>query len=127
MPKTSSEDRLASATEDLIAILKKLHPPTPFLDQGTKTNDAIRKLREIFIPKQQNEASTRVPGRASPRVNRQREEEQQQHFNTNRAATRVALPTIDEDEIGTKIMKTTTIQYNEGKSPTTLMMKNDTS
>ena len=41
MPKTSSEDRLASATEDLIAILKKPHPPTPFLDQGTKTNDAI--------------------------------------------------------------------------------------
>ena len=41
MPKTSSEDRLASATEDLIAILKKPHPPTPFLDQGTKTNNAI--------------------------------------------------------------------------------------
>ena len=40
MPKTSSEDRLASATKDLIAILKKPHPPTPFLDQGTKTNDA---------------------------------------------------------------------------------------
>ena len=32
MPKTSSEDRLASATEDLIAILKKPHSPTPFLD-----------------------------------------------------------------------------------------------
>ena len=32
-----------------------------------------------------------MPGRASPRV--------------NRAATRVELPTIDEDEIGTIIMK----------------------
>ena len=62
MPKTSSENRLASATEDLIAILKKPHPPTLFLDQGTKTNDAIRKLQEIFTPRQQNEASTRVPG-----------------------------------------------------------------
>ena len=41
MPKTSSEDRLASATKDLIVILKKLHPPTPILDQRTKANDAI--------------------------------------------------------------------------------------
>ena len=32
MQKTLSEDRLASATKDLIAILKKSHPPTPFLD-----------------------------------------------------------------------------------------------
>ena len=46
MPKTTSEDRLSSATKDLIAILKKLHPPKPFLDQGTKTNDNIRKLQE---------------------------------------------------------------------------------
>ena len=70
MSKTSSEDKLASATKDLIVILKKPHPPTPFLDQGTKTNDAIRKLQEIFTPRQQNEASTRVSERASPRVNR---------------------------------------------------------
>ena len=47
MPKTSAEDRLASATKDLIAILKKPHPPTPFLDQGTKTNDAIYKLQKF--------------------------------------------------------------------------------
>ena len=67
MPKTSSKDRLASATEDLVAILKKSHPPTPFLNQGTKTNDAIQKLQEIFTPRQQNE-STRVPGRAATRV-----------------------------------------------------------
>ena len=115
MPKTSSEDRLASATEDLIDILKKPHPPTPFLDQGTKTNDAIRKLREIFIPRQQNEASTRIPGRAATRVNRQLEEYQQQHFNANCTATRVELPTIDGDEIGTIIMKNynNTIQRGE--------------
>ena len=30
MPKISSEDRLASATKDIIAILKKPHQPTPF-------------------------------------------------------------------------------------------------
>ena len=114
MPKTSSEDRLASATEDLIAILKKPHPPTPFLDQGTKTNDAIRKLQEIFTPRQRNEASTRVPGRAATRVVRQPEEEQQQHFN-NRATPRVELPTINENEIGTIIMKNynNTIQRGE--------------
>ena len=105
MPKTSSEDRLASATEDLIAILEKPHPPTPFLDQGTKTSDAIRKLREIFTPRQQTEHTTRVRRRAATRVTTQSEEDQQQHFNSNRAPTRVELPTIDEDEIGTIIMK----------------------
>ena len=41
MPKTSSEDRLASATEDLVVILKKPHPPTSFTHQGTKTNNVI--------------------------------------------------------------------------------------
>ena len=49
MPKTSSENKLTSATEDLIAILKKPHPPTSFLDQGAKTNDAIRNLQEISL------------------------------------------------------------------------------
>ena len=96
MPSTSSEDRLASVTEDLVAILQQPHPPTPFLNQGTKTNDAINRLSEIFTPRQRNEAATRVAGQ---------QEDQHQHFNTNRVATRVALPTINEDEIGTKIMK----------------------
>ena len=52
MPKTLSEDRLAEATENLVEILQKSHPPTPFLDQGTKTNDAIQNLRKIFTPRQ---------------------------------------------------------------------------
>ena len=52
MPKTSSEDRLAEATENLIEILQKSHPPTPFLDQGTKTNDTIKELQKIFKPRQ---------------------------------------------------------------------------
>ncbi|OEU11422.1 hypothetical protein FRACYDRAFT_245985 [Fragilariopsis cylindrus CCMP1102] len=120
MPKTSSEDRLASVTEDLVAILQKPHPPTPFLDQGTTTNDAIDKLREIFTPRQQNAESTRVPAWAATRVVAGHPgEDQQQHFNTNRVATRVAtrvaLPTITKDEIGTKIMKNynNTIQRGE--------------
>ena len=50
MPKTSSEDRLAATLEDLTHILKNPHPKQPFLDQGTPTNDAIRKLQEIFNP-----------------------------------------------------------------------------
>ena len=50
MPKTSSEDRLAATIEDLTHILKHPHPKQPFLDQGTPTNDAIRKLQEIFNP-----------------------------------------------------------------------------
>ena len=89
MPKTSSEDRLASATEDLIAILKKPHPPTPFLDQGTKTNHAIRNLRKIFTPRQQTGLAARVRRRAATRVITQADEDQNQHFNTNRAPTRV--------------------------------------
>ena len=52
MPMTSSEDRLAEATENLVEILQKSHPPTPFLDQGTRTNDAIRELQKIFKPRQ---------------------------------------------------------------------------
>ena len=49
MPKTSSEDRLASATEDLTAILKKPHPPTPFLDQGTKTNMPFENYKKYSL------------------------------------------------------------------------------
>ena len=62
MPKTSSEDRLAATLEDLGHILKNPHPKQPFLDQGTPTNDTIRKLREIFHPPQEDTAaSRRVP------------------------------------------------------------------
>ena len=50
IPKTLSEDRLAATLEDLSEILKKPHPKTPFLQQGTETNDAIRKIRETFHP-----------------------------------------------------------------------------
>ena len=62
MPRTSSEDRLAATLEDLGEILKKPHPKTPFLQQGTVTNDAIRKIREIFHPPKSDTVA------ASPRV-----------------------------------------------------------
>jgi hypothetical protein len=45
MPDTSSEDRLTQITQDLITVLQKPHPKTPFLDQGDKTSDAIASLR----------------------------------------------------------------------------------
>ena len=56
-----------------------------------------------------------MPGQAATRVNRQPEEDQHQHFNMNCAATRVELPTINEDEIGTIIIKNynNTIQRGE--------------
>ena len=41
MPETSSADRLATVVEDLIAVLNNPHPPTPFLQRGDPTNDAI--------------------------------------------------------------------------------------
>ena len=53
MPQTSSEDQLAQVTHDLIIVLNKPHPPTPFLHQGDKTSDAMRTLKEIFQPPQQ--------------------------------------------------------------------------
>jgi hypothetical protein len=65
MPATSSEDRLAQVTQDLIAVLNKPHPRTPFLHQGDKTSDAIRQLTTIFRPPQRNATHDMVP---SPRV-----------------------------------------------------------
>lgn len=50
MPKTSSEDRLAATIEDLSHVLKNPHLKIPFLEQGTPTNDAIRKIQAIFNP-----------------------------------------------------------------------------
>ena len=47
MPETSSADRLAAVVEDLITILQKTHPPTPFLQKGDPTNDAIKQLQII--------------------------------------------------------------------------------
>ena len=50
MPTTSTTDRLARATEDLVAILQAEHPATPYLQQGTAVNDAMEQLTKIFSP-----------------------------------------------------------------------------
>ena len=57
-----SKDRLATVLENLVEIVKhKKHPATPYLQLGTKTNDAIRQLEEIFAPPTQDtDESSRV-------------------------------------------------------------------
>jgi hypothetical protein len=65
MPTTSTTDRLARATEDLVAILQQPHPATLFLQQGTIVNDAMKQLTQIFSPP--NRAITENPA-TTPRV-----------------------------------------------------------
>jgi hypothetical protein len=66
MPTTSTTDRLARASEDLVQILKQPHPATPFLlQQGTVINDAIKQLTKIFTPPNREETAIAAP---SPRV-----------------------------------------------------------
>ena len=66
MPATSSEDRLTQITQDLITVLQKPHPKTPFLDQGDKTSDAMAQLKMIFQPPQRNDTrNTASPPRVS--------------------------------------------------------------
>jgi hypothetical protein len=65
MPSTSTTDRLARATEGLVDIIKQPHPATPFLQQGTVVNDAIKQLTKIFSP--QYRAITENPA-TTPRV-----------------------------------------------------------
>jgi hypothetical protein len=65
MSTTSTTDRLARATEDLVTILQQEHPATPFLQQGTVVNDAMNQLTKIFTPPKREETATAAP---SPRV-----------------------------------------------------------
>jgi hypothetical protein len=65
MPTTSTADRLARAIEDLVKILQQPHPATPFLQQGTIVNDAMKQLTSIFSPPNRNETAMAAP---SPRV-----------------------------------------------------------
>lgn len=83
MPRTSSEDRLAVTFEDLSTILKNPYANTPSLQQGSPTNDAIRKLSEIFHPPKSDAAASprvaetvrppRVERRTAPRVSEKKE------------------------------------------------------
>jgi hypothetical protein len=65
MPTTSTTDRLARVTENLVAILQQPHPATTFLQQGTIVNDAMKQLTTIFSPPNRNETAMAAP---SPRV-----------------------------------------------------------
>jgi hypothetical protein len=65
MPTTSSTDRLARATENLVDILQQPHPATPLLQQGTVVNDAMEQLSKIFSPPTRVETAMAVP---TPRV-----------------------------------------------------------
>ena len=99
IPKTSSEDQLASITEELVAKLQKSHPLAPYLNQGTETNDAIRELQKLFH-QQQKDTSPRVTGdnTAATRV-------QQKSNGSPRVAERLTIIKKEPHEIGTKIMK----------------------
>ena len=44
MPKTSSTDQLAMIFTDLLDVLKRPYPVTPFLQKGTNINDAVCHL-----------------------------------------------------------------------------------
>jgi hypothetical protein len=65
MPTTSTADRLARATENLVDILHQPHPATPFMQQGTVINDAMEQLSKIFSPPTRVETAMAVP---TPRV-----------------------------------------------------------
>eukprot|EP00978_Attheya_sp_CCMP212_P026018 scaffold84797_cov47-Attheya_sp.AAC.2 len=66
MPVTSSEDQLTQITQDLITVLQKPHPKTPFLDQGDKTSNTIAQLKTIFQPPQKDDTrNTASPPRVS--------------------------------------------------------------
>ena len=52
MPSTSSEDQLAIVLGDITEVLATHPKPrAPFEEFGNETNDAIRKLKNIFSPK----------------------------------------------------------------------------
>jgi hypothetical protein len=96
MPTTSTADRLARATEDLVEILQQPHPATPFLQQGTIENDAMKQLTEIFSPPNRNETAMVAPSlrvfktdTSAPRV-----DENNNNNNNNNRPPRVVNTTI---------------------------------
>ena len=48
MQQTSLEDRLTQVTQYLLIILTNPHPRTPFLYQGGKTSDFIKKSKAYY-------------------------------------------------------------------------------
>jgi hypothetical protein len=60
MPTTSTTDRLARATENLVDILQQPHPATPYLQQGTVVNDAMEQPSKIFSPPNWVETTSKI-------------------------------------------------------------------
>ena len=89
-------------------MLQKTNPPTPFLDEGTKTNYAIRELQKIFQPRQRDSVKSSRENQVATRV----------QSTATRGAER--LPTIQENKIGTEIMKK---NYTEVQSYFIMMMR----
>ena len=69
MPSTPSEDQLEIFLGGITEVLATHPKPrAPFGELGNETNDAIRKLKEIFSPETATKASARVVGNSTPRV-----------------------------------------------------------
>ena len=64
MPKTSSDDRITAAIEELTEAVKNPAPRAPFMS-GNKTAEAIKSLTEIFHSTEDNSAPSAA---ARPRV-----------------------------------------------------------
>ena len=74
MPSKSSEDQLEIVLGDLTEVLATHPKPRALFEEfGNETNDAIRKLKEIFSPKAATKAPARVVGNSTPRVEIQRQ------------------------------------------------------
>ena len=88
MPSTSSEDQLAIVLGYLTEFLATHPKPrAPFGEFGNETNDAIRKLKEIFSSKASTKAPTKVVGNSTPRAEIQR---------LSLRVRKIPLPTIEE-------------------------------
>ena len=102
MPKTSSEDRLAATLEDLSEILKNPQFKKSFLQQGPETNDAIRKITEIFHPAKSDAV-------ASPRViepaTTKRTDEHVVPRRVDEEPSKIASDQIEQNTIGTIVRK----------------------
>ena len=69
MPKTSSDDRIVAALEEISEAVANQSPRAPFLS-GNKTNEIVKELSEIFQTKEP--VTTTKPIVQSPRVAKQK-------------------------------------------------------
>ena len=69
MPPTASADRAATALEELTEALKNPKAAIPFLNTGSKLNEAIEALSEILTNKRNNKMDTKVTIRGNSRSN----------------------------------------------------------